>query len=225
MSVEAEKETGTRGRRAGLTRDRVLEAAIELIDRDGLDSFSLRRLAVEVVVEPMSLYNHVANKDDLLDGVVEVILGKLAADGPPTGSWQNQVRSGAAMFRDVLLSHPQVSILVLTRRVLTDLPVEVLRTAITPLLTAGLPPSEAVVVLRTFTAFLTGSVLRELGSALTFATIDPSVTNARIKQLSESADPVLAETAEAIARVDHQAVFQHGVELFIAGLGARLMSG
>ena len=211
-----------RGRRAGLTRALVLDAAINLIDRDGLESFSLRRLACELGVEPMSLYNHVASKDDLLDGVVEVVMAKLAMTGPLSGTWEDQIRQAANAFRDVLLSHPQVSIVVLTRRVLTDRPLGVLREAISPFVSAGLEPADALVVLRAFTAFLTGTILRELGSDMSFAAVDSAVDESRVANLADSMDPVVADSAQEIARIDHDAVFQRGLELFIAGLQAQL---
>ena len=210
------------GRRAGLTRARVLDAAIELIDRDGLESFSLRRLACELGVEPMSLYNHVASKDDLLDGVVEVVMAKLAMTGPLSGTWEDQIRQAANAFRDVLLSHPQVSILVLTRRVLTDRPLDVLREAISPFISAGLEPADALVVLRAFTAFLTGTILRELGADMSFAAVDSALAESRVANLADSMDHVVADSAHEIARIDHHAVFQRGLGLFIAGLSAEL---
>ncbi|WP_406326892.1 TetR family transcriptional regulator [Streptomyces sp. NBC_00203] len=82
---------GGRGGRLGLTRDKVVDAALAEIDRDGPDSFSLRKLAGEPGVEAMSLYDHVPNKDALLDGVAEALIAGLAAqvgvpyDGGPGG--------------------------------------------------------------------------------------------------------------------------------------------
>lgn len=216
------KPQNPRGRRAGLTRERVLDAAIDLIDRNGLESFSLRRLACAIGVEPMSLYNHVANKDDLLDGVVELVMAKLASNEPPTGTWQEQARRSATAFRHTLLGHPQVSVIVLTRPVLTDLPLGVLRDTVAPLIAAGLPPAEAVIVVRTFTAFLTGAILRELGSTSSFAAIDPETSRARVAEIEASGDRVLAEAAREIAKIDHDAVFERGVDLFISGLEVQI---
>ena len=69
-------ETGAEPRTT-LTRERVLRAAIDLADREGLAALSMRQLGQEVDVEAMSLYNHVANKDDVLDGVVDVIIDEI----------------------------------------------------------------------------------------------------------------------------------------------------
>ncbi len=77
--------------RTRLSRDRVLRAAIALADEGGIESLTMRKLGRELRVEAMSLYNHVANKDDILDGMVDVVFGEIGppatgAGSPPTGS-------------------------------------------------------------------------------------------------------------------------------------------
>jgi AcrR family transcriptional regulator len=210
-----------RGRRAGLTRERILDAAVELIDRDGVEGFSVRRLAGGLGVDPMSLYNHVANKDDILDGVVESVMSELSLAHDPADTWQQQVRTSAGAFRQVALAHPNVAIVMLTRRVLTEEPLRLLREAVSPALALGLPIDEAIDVVRTFTAFLTGSILRELGSGMTLAVADPELVRQRVEDVERSSDDVLAGAAHSIAEIDHEALFDYGVELFIAGLAAR----
>ena len=80
-----------RVRRRPLSRKRVLDAAIALADDGGIDALSMRRLARELGVEAMSLYNHVANKDEILDGIVEVIAGE--TELPPDGTeWKAAIR-------------------------------------------------------------------------------------------------------------------------------------
>ena len=76
MKISALGETGAT-RRAQLTRQRVVAAAVELADRDGIESISMRRLAQELGVEAMSLYTHVRNKDDLLDGMVDAVVSEI----------------------------------------------------------------------------------------------------------------------------------------------------
>ncbi|MGI8938967.1 MAG: TetR/AcrR family transcriptional regulator, partial [Iamia sp.] len=139
-AAAAAAATKGRGRRVGLTRERVLDAAVELIDRDGLGGFSLRRLAGALGVDPMSIYNHVANKDDLLDGVVEQAMSEMTLDHEPNLAWQDQIRSSAAAFRAVAARHPQVAVLMLTRRVLTAVPRRVMRDAVAPALGGGGAP-------------------------------------------------------------------------------------
>ena len=80
--------------RTPLTRERVLRAAIDLADREGLDALSMRKLAKAVGVEAMSLYNHVANKDDLLDGIIDLVVAEIYVPGAD-GDWRTELRRRA----------------------------------------------------------------------------------------------------------------------------------
>jgi AcrR family transcriptional regulator len=91
--------------RAPLSKGRVLGAAIDLADRGGFASLSMRKLAQALGVEAMSLYNHVANKDEILDGVVDLIFGEIGL--PPTEvDWKTAMRRRAVSAREVLSRHP-----------------------------------------------------------------------------------------------------------------------
>jgi AcrR family transcriptional regulator len=87
-----------------LTREHVLKSAIAMADRSGLDSLTMRGLGESVGVEAMSLYNHVANKDDLIDGMIDVVFGEIEL---PTagGDWAAEMRRRAISVRDVLTRH------------------------------------------------------------------------------------------------------------------------
>ena len=82
-------------RRTPLTRDRILRAAIRLADRRGLDALSMRKLATTLKVEAMSLYNHVANKDELLDGMVDEVIGEITLP-VAGGDWRAAMRARAS---------------------------------------------------------------------------------------------------------------------------------
>jgi len=98
--------------RVPLSKDRVLRAAILVADEGGIESLTMRNLADKLGVEAMSLYYHVANKEAVMDGVVDAILGEIeeAAGGftPPADSadWQTAVRSRILTAREVMLRHP-----------------------------------------------------------------------------------------------------------------------
>ncbi len=92
-------------RRAALTRERILRTAISLADRDGLESLSMRKLGQKLGVEAMSLYNHVRNKVDMLDGMVDVVFSEIEL--PANGvDWRTAMRKRAMATRQVLLRHP-----------------------------------------------------------------------------------------------------------------------
>jgi AcrR family transcriptional regulator len=99
------QEAPTGERREPLTRDRVLGTAVELADRGGIEALSMRRLGQELRVDAMALYRHVRNKDDLLDGLVELIVAEI--DRPPaSGDWKSTLRDQAMAARRVMLRHP-----------------------------------------------------------------------------------------------------------------------
>ena len=103
----------TRSRRP-LTRERVLRTALRLVDKRGLDALSMRKLAQELGVEAMSLYNHVANKDEILAGIVELVVGEidLAEDEP---DWKAGMRRRVLSAHEALARHPWAASLWMSR--------------------------------------------------------------------------------------------------------------
>ncbi len=103
-----------------LTRQRVLEAALDLIDREGLEGFSMRKLGAMLGVEAMALYNHIENKQALFDGVIELLI----AQGPYPEQLEETPREAlwafAHAFRDALRAHPRVLPLVASRPLRTQ---------------------------------------------------------------------------------------------------------
>jgi len=90
--------------RSPLTRERVLRTALAMVDKGGLEALSMRKLAAELGVEAMSLYNHVANKEDLIDGMIDLVFGEIELP-PSDGDWKTAMRRRAISLRDVLLRH------------------------------------------------------------------------------------------------------------------------
>lgn len=88
-----------------LSREIILKTALILLDESGIDALSMRTLAKRLNVKAMSLYNHIKNKEDLLDGVVEIILQEVRIP-EPTSDWKTNLRSIACSFHDALLRHP-----------------------------------------------------------------------------------------------------------------------
>jgi AcrR family transcriptional regulator len=99
------------GPRTPLTRDRVMRAAVDLADEAGIDALTMRKLGERLGVEAMSLYNHVANKEDLLVGMADTVLGEveLSAEGV---DWKTATRRRAVSVRKALVRHPWAAVLV-----------------------------------------------------------------------------------------------------------------
>ena len=97
--------------RLPLSRERVLRAAVALADRDGIEALSMRKLGQELGVEAMSLYNHVANKEDILNGIIDVVMEEIETavggfDIPADGSaWKETLRGRILAARAVMLRH------------------------------------------------------------------------------------------------------------------------
>jgi AcrR family transcriptional regulator len=100
--------------RTPLSRERVLRAALALADEGGIESLTMRRLGQELGVEAMSLYNHVANKDDILDGLVDLVFSEIALPSD-RAEWKSAMRQRAISARDVLLRHPWATSLMNSR--------------------------------------------------------------------------------------------------------------
>ena len=92
-------------RRGPLTRERVLQAALELADAGGFHSLSMRKVAAKLGVEAMSLYNHVANKEDIVDGLVDLVFAEIEVPEPGTVAWKPAMRGRAISVRAALNRH------------------------------------------------------------------------------------------------------------------------
>src|SRR4030065_2158494 len=93
-------------RRKPLTRHRVLRAGVALADRHGVDPLTMRRLGGRLGVEAMALYKHVANKDEILDGIAELVVGEIEIPAPGS-EWRTAMRQGAISARRGVTAHPR----------------------------------------------------------------------------------------------------------------------
>src|SRR6478736_1270620 len=103
-----------------LSRSVILQTALAIVDRDGVDGLSMRRLSNALSRDPVMLYRHVPNKAAVLDGVVEIVLAQLLVDTTDP-NWATQLRTVAHHFRQLALAHPNVAPLLLTRPLATPL--------------------------------------------------------------------------------------------------------
>jgi AcrR family transcriptional regulator len=97
-----------------LTRERVLRRALRIADKEGLAALSMRKLAKELGVEAMSLYHHVKNKDEILDGLLEVVVSEIEVPAIG-GDWRESMRRRARSAHKVLTAHPWATMLLMSR--------------------------------------------------------------------------------------------------------------
>jgi AcrR family transcriptional regulator len=224
MKISALGETGA-ARRAQLTRERVVAAAVELADRDGIESISMRRLAQELGVEAMSLYTHVRNKDDLLDGMADAVISEIpmSADG---AGWKASLRQMALAARGVMLRHTWAPRTVETRAAPGPAALGYINTVLGTLREGG------------FTIAQTHHALHILGSRLAGFTqtifddsgeLDPATAAALESQLGAT-HPYVVEMALAVTHsgalgaCDDDAEFAFALDFILDGLD-RLHSG
>jgi len=153
-----------------ITRQRVLACALEIIDRDGIEGLSMRRLGKALGRDPMALYRHAPSKAALLDALAESVLEQLEVDIGDV-DWATQLREVARGFRRLALAHPQMVPLLVTRPLSTPLGLRPLGTlrpledTLTLLTRAGFTGADALHVYRAFFGFLYGHVLNDCKSS------------------------------------------------------------
>lgn len=136
--------------RPPLTRDRIVEVALEIVDADGLDGLTMRRLGSELGVDPMLVYRHIADKDALLDLVLERVRAGMAVPQPPSEDLAELFETIFVEYHRVLAAHPNV-IPLATRR--TDL---ARPSGLEQLVASGMPLDDAVALYQSLTAFTVG---------------------------------------------------------------------
>ena len=210
--------------REPLSRARFLEAAVRLMDREGVEAITMRRLGRELGVEAMSLYNHVEDKEDILAGIIETVLIEFRLP-PAGGDWLDRVRTMAVEFRRLLLAHPNVVQLIAEhhgppRSPDGFQPVEV---ALSTLRAGGLSPQDTVHAYRALVGFVTGYVTLETGGLLSQ---DPEKhrwpeEEAFLRTYAERL-PTTLEMFPYLMECDTNAEFEFGLDMLLDGLRARL---
>jgi AcrR family transcriptional regulator len=141
----------------GLSRERIVEAAIRIIDRDGIEGLSMRALGRECEVEAMSLYRYVANKDELLDAVQEGIVAQMQLAAPGR-TWLDTLETTAREFRRVLAEHPR-AIALFVRPAATAGALAALEQVWRVLVKAGFSELDAMRAFQALLAFIVGQAL------------------------------------------------------------------
>jgi AcrR family transcriptional regulator len=218
--------TQTDPRRAPLTRERVLAAAIDLADRDGIASLSMRKLAQELGVEAMSLYHHVANKDAILDGLIDLVFGEIDL---PVGEadWKAAMRRRAISAREVLRRHPWATGLMESRSTPGPATLRHHDAVLGILRNAGFPLELAAHAYSLLDSYIYGFALQE--TSLPFSTPEETaeVAQAMMAEFPADAYPHLTEIAvEHVLQPGYSYASEYlfGLDLILDGL-ERLAGG
>ncbi len=198
--------------RAGLSRSTIARKALEMTDEVGLAGLSMRKLGASLGVEAMSLYHYVANKDDLLNAVLEQIYLEIELpDDIEPEDWETSVRTGLRSFHDVLIRHPAALELVSTRPAPSVEAYQVLTWGLTRFMACGLDLMAATKALHLGISFVLGFTSTETGVLAVVRSgegLNPGVMSAEQG----------AEAIRLISELQSQSVFESGLDGIVAGL-------
>ncbi|HEY8758746.1 MAG TPA: TetR/AcrR family transcriptional regulator [Candidatus Limnocylindria bacterium] len=200
--------------RTPLSRLRIAQAALAVVDRDGLEALSMRRLGAELGVEGMAVYRYFPNKAAVLAGVVEVLLAELVIPPPSNVPWTEVFRDVSRAYRALLLRHPH-AIPLLAALPLTDPAAARAAGSVMALLrAAGFDAESALRTLATITSYVVGIAQWEVGTA-------PLRAEGRDVTLPPDADPYLIELLPQLAEDDCDETFEFGLDVIVRGLVAQ----
>ncbi|QCO99556.1 TetR/AcrR family transcriptional regulator [Arthrobacter sp. 24S4-2] len=213
--------------RKRLNREVVLQAALKLVDDEGLEALSMRRLGQALDRDPMGLYRYATNRADLLDGITELVLNELEIF-PQDPDWQAQLRRIAHDLRLLALRHPNVVPLLVTRPLSTPLGLRPLGTLrpleqiLGLLIEAGFAPNDALHVYRAYYGFLYGHILNELQEFIVDPEENVALLRLGLHRLPSREFRHLRKLAPVLADYDGAAELDQGISILLAGLAERL---
>jgi AcrR family transcriptional regulator len=216
MATQAAPSTKAR---TPLSRERVLRAAVTVADKSGLESVTMRNVGDKLHVEAMSLYNHVANKNDMLDGIVDMVFGEIslpAARAP----WKSAMRKRATSAHDALLRHPWAPSLMQSRTKPGPATMRHHDSVLATLRNAGFSLVMAAHAFSVIDAYVYGFALQQINIPLQSREQTAEVGDSILRQLA-GAYPHLAEMITKHAMrpgYDYAKEFEFGLDLILDGL-------
>jgi TetR/AcrR family tetracycline transcriptional repressor len=214
-----------RRRRPRLTRERVVAAALAVVDRDGLEALTMRALGRELGVDPMAAYHHVPGKQAILQGIVEAIMAEIPI--PEAGdaiTWPDILRLIGQVYRQTLLAHPNALPVVSTQPILTPRGLRIIELGAALLVRGGLTPLEALEAINGAAAVVIGSVLVEVGVTPGSEPLERETIDAAYRSLSVEDFPTVAAAYGQAApdSFDSDSQFEALLDAFVRGLEARI---
>lgn len=203
-------------RRGALSRGRVIREALALLDRDGLETFSVRRLADHLGVTPMALYNHVSSRKDLLHAVAETLVAEVEYH-PARGDWQKVVRGCFRTLREACLAHPGAVPLVESADVLPTAVFRPMEIVLRALQTAGFTREDAVRAYFVLITFTLGQVKYQMTGWARGVDLAAALREGRIDPASF---PTIAQAGVG-KTWDFDTFFEFGLSVIVAGLRDR----
>ena len=210
------KPSKARKTREPVTQERALAAAVVIADSEGIAALTMRRLAHELGVEAMSLYHHVANKDEVLDGITDLVVSDIHV--PPTGTdWRSAMRDRAISAHEVLLAHPWAAMMIMSRFNIGPGMTRYLNATLGRLREGGFSIHGALDAWHTLDSHIYGFTLQEL--QLPFDAADNAQVSADVIELFDAAQfPYVIEVVTEVSKTGRVEHFEFGLDLILDGL-------
>jgi AcrR family transcriptional regulator len=204
--------------RQPLTKERILRAAVDVADRDGLGALTMRRLGKDLGFEAMAIYKHVANKEEILEGMLELVIGRIEI--PEEGAnWKDAMRRRAVSAREVLTRHSWAIGLLEAGTATGPTSLRYFNAILGNLRSAGFPMEDAAHAFSLLDSYVYGQVIQEI--SMSFATSEEAETaRSPVDQTTIDDYPHLAAMYEHALthRYSFDDEFEFGLDLILDGL-------
>ncbi|MFC3997305.1 TetR/AcrR family transcriptional regulator C-terminal domain-containing protein [Nocardiopsis sediminis] len=217
------REPGPASRAPALTRERIVAAAVGVLDAGGTEGLSMRRLADALGVHATSLYWHVAHRDDLLDLALDAVFGEVALPAAPAQSWRAEIGAFMGELRAALLRHPWSAALAVSRPLLGPNALAHSESVYAALARAGLAGLDLRAAAAAVSTYVIGSAAAEAAWRNQGAAAARSAVNDHLRRNADRY-PTLAAHA-VTGEEDWEAHFARGADAFLAGLATPRPAG
>jgi len=208
----------------GLSRDKLVQAALAIVDRDGLGALSMRRLGAELGVDPMAAYRHFPSKEALLDGVVEAVVSEIDLEVDPSAPWEERLRTLARANLEAMMAHPNALPLLAARPLTTPDALRLVEKALEITSSAGIPLKQGSLAMNATGLFTTGFAAALVGMASEERT--GAESRAALAELPRESFPLIHRVLETGQEIDsYEEIFDYFMSALVAHLGRAATAG
>lgn len=218
---------GRKSPREPLTRDRIFRAALQFVDEHGLQTLSMRKLASELGVEAMSLYNHIDNKDDILAGIADLVFAEVEIPSAESGGWEQHLRRVSETAREALSRHSNVAPIIIAGPNRGPAYLHMMESVIGTMREAGFTADMAHHGWHTLVAHVLGYVLQETATPILVSSNPARAAGSRsvsLADLPRDEFPHIVEIAPLLAECETADEFEFGLDVIVSGLAAKLVT-
>jgi AcrR family transcriptional regulator len=225
-TAPTDRTTRRNGRtREPLTRERILAAALRFADEHSLQALSMRKLASELNVEAMSLYNHIDNKDDILAGIADLVFAEVEIPSAESGSWDDLLRAVSEAARQALSEHANVVPIILSGSNRGPAYLQMMEAVVGTMREAGFTADMAHHGWHTLVAHVLGYVLQETATPILVSANTARAAGSRSVALADLPNgdfPHIVEIAPLLAECETADEFGFGLDVILSGIATKL---